>query len=145
MSLGPLKKKPRRKLTADELKMLEGWSMVRLPMEDMAVLLGMSKDWLEHLYKKDAAVQSAIDGGRSNARGRVRKTLFSMAMGQKAQFNAKGELVDPAKTPDFQALKFWCQTQEGFKTADKLELVGKDDSKLEGIVVQIVEPKTERD
>lgn len=108
-------------LTQKELDQISGMAAVRLPMEMIATLMGFgSKDTLEKRVKKDPALRSAIDRGRANASGKVRNHLYAM------QFD---ETLPPQIR--FQAGKFWAQTQEGFKTADRLELTGADGAPIE--------------
>ena len=137
--IGP--KKARRKLTEEELVRLKEFGMVNLSMAKCAVMLGMSAPTLERIMKKDAATREAKEIGRITAEFNIRKTILGMATGQPAKYDKAGKLMRAEQVPDLTAAKFWAQTQEGFKTADKLELVGKDDTQLQGIVVQIVEPK----
>lgn len=123
--------KHKRKLTPEELSILEQLSILRMPMDQMATTLGMSEDTLERMCKTYDAVRAAIYGGRAKASRQARQTLFQMAMGHEAKYDAKGKLLRPAKPPRFSALKFWCQTQEGFKITEKLEHSGPDGSAIE--------------
>ena len=110
--------KHKRTLTPEQIKAVEGMAKVRLPVEMMATILEMDKRTFERMTKTNAALRAAIDKGRSNGSGKIRNTLFAMATkdGGKDQFNA---------------LKFWCQTQEGFKTADRIEISGPEGRPIE--------------
>lgn len=126
----------KRILTKEELKMIEGMAMVRLPLPMMATIMGIAEDTLQRMYKNDAAVREVIDGGQAKSSQTVRKTLFQMAVGYK---DDKGKRHDP----DFQALKWWTQSQEGFKSAERLELTGADGAPLKGISDEEVDAKLE--
>lgn len=106
--------KQRRKFTEKELNQIEGWSAIRLPLEEIAILLKVDKDWFLQLAKKDSAVHTALDDGRAKSKGSIRQTLYQMAMGRAGGTTQDGKVVAP-QAPDFKALRFWCQTQEGFK------------------------------
>jgi len=120
--------KSRRVLTPEELKVLREMSGVRLPFDMMATLLGMSHDTLNRLYKQSIAVRASIDEGRASASNTVRKTLFITAVGRQPRTIVDPETgerrTDPGQSPDVQAMRFWCETQEGFKRAEALELTG---------------------
>lgn len=110
--------KKARRLTPEEIDQLRVFSGIRLPMEHIAGIFGMSKDYLEKIIKKDNAAQTAISEGRGSASKNVRGTLYTRAIGVK---NKDGSWkIDP----DMTAMKFWCSTQEGFKSADRIELTG---------------------
>ncbi len=108
-------------LTPEQLIQLEAYAGIRLPNEHISVLLGFSKDTLERLAKKDAAVHAAIERGRSKSSGKVYNTLYSQAVGKPAYTDEKGT-YHPAVPVNFNALKFWCQSQEGFKTTTVVEV-----------------------
>lgn len=119
------------KFNDDQIKMIEHLSGIRLPMEHLATILGISKDTLEKMIKTDDKVRSAILGGRAKASSNVRKTCYQMAIGRRAERDPiTGEMI-PAQAPDFQALKWWTATQEGFKQADRLEITGADGKPIE--------------
>jgi hypothetical protein len=108
----------KKTLTPEQIKYLRFLSGIRLPMDHIAALFEMSKDTLEHLAKKDAAVRSAIIEGRAKFSTKIRKRLAEMA-----------------EAGDFQALKFWCQTQEGFKIEERLEVTGKDGGPVQTVAL----------
>lgn len=97
-------------LTDAEIAKIEGYSAIRLPNHQIASLIGMSETQLRYEAKRNPVVRRAIDEGRAKASQTIRSTLFSLAVGKK---DDKGNYKIK---PDFQSLKFWCQTQEGFKT-----------------------------
>lgn len=105
-------KKPKRQLDERELKMLEKLEAIRLPSHMIAALLEISETQLRYLKKKNDTVRRVAIGGRAKASRDVRTTLYHMAVRDK----------------NFQALKFWCETQEDFKRADKLEISGIPDA-----------------
>jgi hypothetical protein len=108
--MGPKEPQPAWTPTEKQISQVEAWSAVRVPMEHMASLLGISKDTLERAIKKNDALRAALDIGRAKASANVRTTLYNMGVIDK----------------DFQALRFWCQTQEGFKITERQELTGAD-------------------
>lgn len=113
--------KQRRKFTDKELNQIEGWSAIRLPLEEIAILLKVDRDWFAQLAKKDGAVRTALDDGQAKSKGNIRQTLYQMAMGRAGGKTQDGTIVPP-QAPDFKALRFWCQTQEGFKINVGLEI-----------------------
>jgi hypothetical protein len=129
-------KEKKIKLTSEQLKALEGMSKVRLPVDMMAAILGISKSTLERLTKGDAAVREAISRGRANASGLVRNTLFRLAT-EKVEVVEKTVEGKNVKTktytrePDMRAMELWVTTQEGFKRTDKLEVTGPDGGPIE--------------
>lgn len=91
-------------------------SGIRLPLDTMAHILGISHDTLQIAYKKNDAVRSCIDEGRASAKTKVHQTLYSMAVGDDKR----------GRAPNLNAMKFWCSTQEGFKTTQVHEISGID-------------------
>lgn len=108
----------KRKLSDDDLKAIEGMAKVRLPTDMMATILGIGKTTFERWTKTNAALSNAIAKGRANGSGKVRNTLFSMATNERHK-------------DQFQALKWWTATQEGFKTADRIEITGPEGKPIE--------------
>lgn len=137
-------RKAPRKLTEKELGALEGYCVLRMPLDDIAILMGLGRDWLERAYKKNDEVRAAIDGGRAKSSTQIRTTLFQMAVGKKAVTDEKGKIVQPAQPPDFKAAKFWAQTQEGFTTKVQLEHTGADGKPLYNASDEELERRTER-
>ena len=123
-------KKTKRQLTEKEINQLEAWSAIRLPMESIAALLDMALTELREASHKNDAVRRALEGGRAKAKGKVHRTLYDRAVGRPQYTDENGKVHEEIPV-DFQALRFWCQTQEGFKTADKLELTGADGGPIE--------------
>lgn len=136
----------KKKLDDKDIKQIEYLSGIRVPMEHIAGAIGVSKDTLERMVKKNDAVRAAIDTGRSKATTKVRGTLYSEATGsrpvvkmipilnddgtvkrdKRGQIQYEEEVISQGKPPDIQALKFWCETQEGFKRTEVVEMVGRD-------------------
>jgi hypothetical protein len=106
--LTPMPRKIRRQLTEDELKLLEKLSAIRLPLDMICDILEIGETDLRELKKKNDNVRRAFRGGLAKSSRDVRTTLYHMAVREK----------------NFQALRFWCETQENFKRADKLEISG---------------------
>ena len=108
--------KPRRQLTDQEIKLLEKYCALRLPMSVICNLLEMGETPILDQVKKRDEVRRAFYGGRAKATTEVHRTLFEMA----------------TKDKNFQALKFWCMTrEEGFKLKSTLELSGPDGKPIE--------------
>lgn len=101
-------KKQRRVLTEQEIGKLEGFSAIRLPVGEIAALLNMGKTELLYQQKRNPLVRRAIENGRASAAQHVRRTLFQMATGKQTKDG------NYTQKPDFPALRFWCETQEGF-------------------------------
>lgn len=108
------RKKTRRVLSTDELKLFEKYAAIRLPLEQVAALFDMSIDTLKRIMQKQDAARASWDQGRAKASSTARSTLWQKAFDQK----------------NFQAMKFWCQTQEGFKTTDVVEIKGLEASNI---------------
>lgn len=127
-------RKPKRKFTADEIKLLETFAAVRLPEDLQAAHLGLSRGYLDELIKKDAAAQRAISAGRAKASMRSRVTLYERAVGREPQSYrdpATGELKWlPGIEVNQRALEFWLRTQEGFKTTDVVQFQDADGDDL---------------
>lgn len=119
--------KPQIVLTPEQLDTLKQLAMIKLPIEQCAHVLKISGDTLTHLIKNDDTVNTVYHEGASSGSRGVRATLFQMAMGKKPKLDPQtGVVIETGEAPDFQALKFWCQTQEGFKSADRIEVTGAD-------------------
>ena len=111
--------KPRR-FTPDEIKRLRTYGALRMPFKQMAALLNTDADYLVELMKQQPEARNAYDEGRAEASQKVRGTLFQRATGVKKPDGTWD--VEPSML----ALKFWCETQEGFKREEKIEIVGLD-------------------
>lgn len=99
------------RLSKDDLKKIEGMAGLRLPNDYIATIMGISKSTYERMLKTNSALRDAVDRGRANFSGKMRNTLAQMAT-----------------TPgphQFQAIKFWTMTQEGFRTVERVEHFGK--------------------
>ena len=125
-----IKKKPRRRLTDEEIIKIEAWSAIRIPMESMAALLNMAVSQLENEINRRPEIQQAIASGRAKGKLKPVRTLYERATGREAYTDEKGKFHE-AIPVDFQALKFWLQTQEGFKTSDKVEISGPNGAPIE--------------
>lgn len=159
----PTIEEQKRVLTDKELAQVEGWSAIRLPVENMGDLLGMSKSGLEQLIARDDKVRKAIEEGRSKAKSKVHMTLFRMATEEKdvvevtteqvptGKFDRDGREIIATRTktkktrlqPDGASLRFWLQTREGFKITDKIEHTGPDGKPIR--ISKVKEPQTEEE
>lgn len=115
-------------LTAEQLKLLEQLSAIRLPQEQMIVMLNaaapaevnkVSESTFERMVKTTDSVREAFFGGRSRAAANIRQHAYGMCFDKKI----------PPQTRH-QATKWWTATQEGFKTTSQLEHTGKDGTPL---------------
>lgn len=96
------------KVTPELLKMVEQFGVIRLPHDQIAIVLGVSKDTFELQMKRDPSLRQALDKGRASSSIESRKTLYQMAVKE--------------KNP--RMLEFYLKTQEGFKSIERLELTG---------------------
>jgi hypothetical protein len=119
------KKRPpkRRLLTESELSLLESLGGVRLPMKDIASMFKMSNgnpmslSTLEETINYQEAARDALMRGRARAKGKIHSTLFQLATGERDETNKLWKVK-----PDMSALRFWCETQEGFKRSEAADL-----------------------
>jgi IS30 family transposase len=90
---------PSKRKTLDpmQLGVLGALSEIRLPMDQIAQILGIHKSTLLRMVKRDNAVRDTLEQGRAIASYRLRQTLCDLAL-----------------SGDIRALIFWCRTQEGF-------------------------------
>lgn len=118
----------RRKFTPEECELMKKLSGIRVPRHQMCQFFKNKKGQpytdagFEEAITYCSAARNAIIEGRSKASTKVRNTLFQLATGE--------EVVGPdgkptgmfRRDPDMSALRFWCETQEGFKRADAAAL-----------------------
>lgn len=102
-------RKPARTFTPQEVKVLEQASALNMTKEDMAKLVECSYDYLNKLLAKDVALRNRLAAKRAASGFNIRQRLY-----QKAD---KG---------DMRAIEFYCKTQLGFRTTDRVELTGPD-------------------
>jgi len=101
-----------------QLDLVQKMAEIRLPHWQMASLLGLSVNMFQEVVRRDDAVQNRLMLGRSKGSELIRRTLFQMAVGER-------DPDDPAKwvhKPCPQALKFWCISQEGFKSESQIDV-----------------------
>jgi len=106
-------KQERRELTPDEIEKLETMSGYRLPMQQIAAILGMSKSTLERCCKKDDAARGAVEKGRALASAAIIQSAYAQAIGGNTTM-----------------LIFWLKTQEGWRETSRLELCNPDGSPI---------------
>lgn len=97
-------KKPRWDLSQKQMDQLEGFGAIRLPMERIAAIFGVSKRTLERALKKNPAARAALERGTAIASANVRQTAFTQATSGNTTM-----------------LIFWLKTQEGFREKDREE------------------------
>jgi len=112
-----------RKFTEEELERVKMYSSIRLPNHQIATLLKISKDYFDELVNKDSALRNALEEGRSKGSLKARKNLFQKAFDD----------------GDVQAMKFWCQTQEGFKITEHVEHTGLNGGPIATVQVEETE------
>ena len=72
-------KNPKKVLTPDEIKKLFSLAGLGLTVENMALIMDMSKKTLERRMIDQKGVRDAIEKGRAQASASVRSTAFKMA------------------------------------------------------------------
>lgn len=126
-------RKPRRKWTDAEIKLIETFSGIRLPEEEQAAYFGISRTWYDQMIRDCAAAQLAQERGRAKASAKVRQTLYDRAVGRERQIipDGKGGAKEiPAVEVNQRALEFWCRAQEGMKTVEVVALQNPDGTPL---------------
>lgn len=129
----------RNKLSEEQLKLLENLSGMRMPVEQIAHLLGMKEGVYREMLRTDATMRKRVAKGRSEASFNFRKTAFQRALGQTAKVEVhihhdekgketrrENKVVQARVEPSDRMIEFWGKTQEGFKSADRLELIGEN-------------------
>lgn len=124
----------RKILTPEQIKSIEAMSAMRIPHEKMAIILGISKETLERMAKRNKEVKDALDKGLARGTNKVFQTAFQMATGytrtvEVEWYNPKsGRWETRTKRedvpPDVNMLRFWLKTQEGWRETDRLEITG---------------------
>jgi hypothetical protein len=131
---------PRKKKLSDkQYELIRNLAIIRLPRHMMATSLNMSKSMFDTLAKKDARMRQVLEDGNATASKNVRKTLYAMAVGHREivekTVTAEGlittKIIQTEVPADFQALRYWCDTQEGFKKTEKFEITGSDGGPIE--------------
>jgi hypothetical protein len=108
----------KRVLDEKELKQLEGMAAIRLPLDQIATLLGFGSERALSLYlARDTAARLRMNEGRGKAAANFRQTAYALAMKSGPQ--------------QMRAVEFWGRTQEGFKTTDAIELSGPSGGAIE--------------
>ena len=132
--------KSRLSLTPDQIKMLEGMAAIRLPNEQIARILGVSRETFEKHLKRNKAARLALEKGKAQGSQKVHQTAFQLATGYTRQyeqewFNPKTKqwetrIAREVVPPDPKMLQFWLKTQEKWRETDRLELTGPDGAPL---------------
>lgn len=113
--------------TPEQLKVIKESAAIRLPIVQIATLLGISHDTLQRACVYDDATRASMEMGRTKASRKIRKTLFNMA----------------TKDKNFQALRFWCITQEGFRETNHIEHTGADGGPITSATVSSPEDRAQ--
>lgn len=117
-----------RQFTEEEFKILYELAALKMPLDQIAQVMRMHEQTLQRMMKNDERVHDTIVRGRNDTSRQVRATLYQMAVGKKQRMPEKdrnGKIIMPAQKAvdaDFQALRFWCETQEGFKRSESLDV-----------------------
>lgn len=117
-------------------------SKLRMPLDQIAADLGLSKDYLIELSKKDDAVRNSIARGVAKSSKVMRRTLAERALGlPEREVDSIVEQVDkktgkvkrikvktklPPVPGDNRMLEFFLRSQEGYRTTERVELTGAD-------------------
>lgn len=123
----------KRKLTEEQIESCRRMAALRMPHEYMASILGIPRDTFEKMIKSIKPLRKAILEGRASAHQNVRITLYQKAMGKPAVKDLNGNVIEPEIPGDFQALRFWSETQEGFKKTERIEIPGLTEEDTAGI------------
>lgn len=140
---------PRKKnLTAEQIKMIEAMCQYRMPMEQIANIVGVSKDTLEKWARRNKELRAAIKNGRSRGSSKAYMTAYNVAFGHRTTKQVAEEtevwsdklgkyikkVVEKTVTvdvpPNPQMMMFWLKTQEKWREVDRLELTGADGKPL---------------
>ena len=131
------KKKPLRLLNAEELERLQYLSGLRIPIEKLAPLFKnaagqcLTKDALDEIISRQVAAQNALEKGRALASSNIKSTLFQLASGEENPEAIQKKKGKWKERPDFRALQYWCDTQEGFKRTLAVEMSGVDGAPIQ--------------
>jgi len=117
-------RKRKVKFTPEMLKMLENLAAIRLPQEDMATVLGISRPTFQEMLASDETLRQTLNSGRSRSKLKVFKTLYDSAFGREAVYDKNGKLLKAEQPPSERLMMYWCDTQEAFVKASKLEVTG---------------------
>ena len=124
------KKRPpkRHKFGPEDLATLEMLAGIRIPQYQMASFFKnafgekMNPEGFETHLRHDNAARNAMIEGRSKAATKIKNTLYQMAVGEETM-DVRGRPTGKyLREPDMAAMRFWCETQEGFKREEKLQI-----------------------
>lgn len=130
------KKRAQKKaiLSPEQIKSLEQMCAFRMNQRDIAAILGISETTLQRLLKYSQPAREAADRGRAKGSLKAYSTAFQLATGHEVEkevvkYNAHRGRYETVKVmekvpPDSNMLRFWLQTQEGWRRTDKIELSG---------------------
>jgi malonyl CoA-acyl carrier protein transacylase len=105
---------PREPLSPEELKQIASLAGIGLNTEQIASVMGMSRETLKRRIKETDT--EPIKNGRALALSNVGKTLYQMAVSGK----------NPAAT------FFYLKTRGGWREKDRVEVTGRDGGPVEG-------------
>ena len=106
-------KKQKRKFKEEELKQLESLFMRDVAVSHIATIMGLSDTWFNQLLKTDSAVQLAKKMGKA-----------------KAAILVKDKFWDKIKSGDWNAIRFYLETKEGYVKQSKLEISGPEGTSI---------------
>lgn len=140
---------PRKKnLTDEQIKMIEAMCQYRMPMEQIANIVGVSKDTFEKWARSNRQLKQAIQNGRSKGSAKAYMTAYQVAFGYRTTKKVAEEAevfseklgryikkvvektVEVDVPPNPQMMMFWMKTQEKWREVDRIELTGKDGKPL---------------
>ena len=126
----------RIRLTPEQIKMIEGMAAIRLPNEQIAMILGISKEGFEKYAKRNKATKAALEKGKAQGSQKAYQTAFQLATGYTRVYETEWynpstkkwetRLARESVPPDPKMLQFWLKTQEKWREVDRLELTAAD-------------------
>lgn len=136
--------KHKKRVTQKEIKLVYQLSAIRMPTNQIAEIIGISKSTFERMIHTNNNLRDALESGRNDASHKVRATLFELATRREVEIqretikvDAQGNIIDRKTTvmkkrvdPEFKALEFWCKTQEGMRPVSALEISGPNGSPI---------------
>lgn len=131
-----MKKRPTKlsKLTPEQLTMIEGMAQQRLPLHNIAMILGVSDSKLDKMIRENEELRQAIYRGRAVGTQKAYRSAFELATGytrvhkirtynqRTGRWTVRTREEDVP--PDPNMLRFWLKTQEGWRETDRIEISG---------------------
>ena len=126
--------KKQKKLSADELKLVQGMAEQRLPLHNIAMILKVSDSTLDRMIRDQPDLRDAIYRGRAVGTQKAYRAAFELATGYTRVHKIRSYNQRTGKwtvktreediPPDPNMLRFWLKTQEGWRETDRIEISG---------------------